>query len=69
MKKRTMAAFASLATGVVTALITPNAHAADLGDKLSELPVLGKISTLDTELNTDGGLPLNKNSESSTHRM
>ncbi|MDN3025752.1 hypothetical protein [Streptomyces sp. S.PB5] len=44
MKKRTMAAIASLATGFVVAAVTPS-HAA--GDNLTDLDVDKTLSTLD----------------------
>lgn len=45
MKKRSMAAVASLAAGFVAALVSPapGAHAGDAADQLSSLPVSGEL--------------------------
>ncbi|MFF7594996.1 hypothetical protein [Streptomyces mirabilis] len=51
MKKRSMLAIASLATGFVVAAITPS-HAVD-GDSLGDLPVKDTLSSLDHTLSSD----------------
>ncbi|MFJ1605982.1 hypothetical protein ACIOHS_21790 [Streptomyces sp. NPDC088253] len=51
MKKRSMLAIASLATGFVVAAITPS-HAVD-GDSLGDLPVKDTLSSLDHTLGSD----------------
>ncbi|MFF0200308.1 hypothetical protein [Streptomyces sp. NPDC005017] len=50
MKKRSMLAIASLATGFVVAAVTPS-HA--LGDDLGDLDVNGTLSTLDRTIASD----------------
>ncbi|MFJ5773946.1 hypothetical protein [Streptomyces sp. NPDC093094] len=50
MKKRSMLALASLATGFVVAAITPS-HG--LGDKLDDVDVNGTLSTLDSTIASD----------------
>ncbi|MFJ4684995.1 hypothetical protein ACIQNG_13945 [Streptomyces sp. NPDC091377] len=50
MKKRSMLAIASLATGFVVAAITPS-HG--LGDELTELDVNGTLSAVDKTLASD----------------
>jgi hypothetical protein len=52
MKKRSMLAIASLATGFVVAAITPS-HAAD-SDVLGDLNVNDTVSTLDHTVGSDG---------------
>ncbi|MFF4353068.1 hypothetical protein [Streptomyces sp. NPDC001530] len=51
MKKRSMLAIASLATGFVVAAITPS-HALD-GDALGDLNVSDTLSTLDHTVSSD----------------
>ncbi|MER6114157.1 hypothetical protein ACWGPD_39105 [Streptomyces hirsutus] len=51
MKKRSMLAIATLATGFVVAAVTPS-HA--LGEGLEGLPVGDALSTLDHTVTTDG---------------
>ncbi|MFJ6698608.1 hypothetical protein ACIQM4_21385 [Streptomyces sp. NPDC091272] len=55
MKKRSMAAVASLAAGFVAALVspTPGAHAAEPADQLGSLPVSGELLDEVTESATD----------------
>ncbi|WP_329342035.1 hypothetical protein OG866_38610 [Streptomyces sp. NBC_00663] len=57
MKKRTMAAIASLATGFVVAAITPS-HA--VGENLTDLDVDKTLSTLDHTIASDS-LAVDKN--------
>ncbi|MFJ7962851.1 hypothetical protein [Streptomyces sp. NPDC096324] len=52
MKKRSMLAIASLATGFVVAAITPS-HALS-GDSLSDLNVNDSLSSLDHTVGADG---------------
>ncbi|MEU8977267.1 hypothetical protein [Streptomyces sp. NPDC048309] len=52
MKKRSMLAIASLATGFVVAAITPS-HALD-GDALSDLHVGDALSTVDHAIGSEG---------------
>ncbi len=54
MKKRSMAAAASLAAGFVAALVSPapGAHAAEPADQLSQLPVSGALLDEVTETAT-----------------
>jgi hypothetical protein len=47
MKKRSMLAIASLATGFVVAAITPS-HGLDVGDTLGKTDALGKMDVEDT---------------------
>ncbi|MFI9100961.1 hypothetical protein ACIGXA_10565 [Streptomyces fildesensis] len=53
MKKRMMLAVASLATGVVTALITPSAHAGVADGTLNNVHELTGVGLLNTSVNSD----------------
>ncbi|WP_416969776.1 hypothetical protein [Streptomyces sp. 4F14] len=59
MKKRSMLAIASLATGFVVAAITPS-HGAD-HDTLGGLPLGDTLSTLDHAVADDSSLATNEN--------